>query len=114
MFIVEGAVASLVGAWIEMMMLYPHKLMSLVASLVGAWIEIEFFGKPYEECYKSHPSWVRELKSYKPSGLISTLRRIPRGCVNWNITVDDPIRPQAESHPSWVRELKNNDNGELK
>ena len=75
-------VAPHVGAWIEMGVYFAKSRESLVAPHVGAWIEI------YKICIsifcaKSHPMWVRGLKSdiiilyeYPQIG------RTPCGCVD--------------------------------
>ena len=55
------AVAPLVGAWIEMLVVELIIKRNAVAPLVGAWIEIcEFF--PSVDDYVSLPSWERGLK----------------------------------------------------
>ena len=61
MVLETGAVAPLVGAWIEILMQDPFNLQVKVAPLVGAWIEIAD-----QICamivYMSLPSWERGLK----------------------------------------------------
>ena len=55
------AVAPLVGAWIEMVKVYPGTMKIWVAPLVGAWIEIQILGSK-TVLTRSLPSWERGLK----------------------------------------------------
>ena len=58
----DGAVAPLVGAWIEIAcVIYPIDF-EMVAPLVGAWIEIFEWGGIKERVVPSLPSWERGLK----------------------------------------------------
>ena len=56
------AVAPLVGAWIEIMIIDMDDDIKYVAPLVGAWIEISVKTKEFICSAASLPSWERGLK----------------------------------------------------
>ena len=66
----SSVVAPFVGAWIEMF--YQRSVLSvyIVAPFVGAWIEIQLIAKKLPPI-KSHPLWVRGLKSFAFPPLIT-------------------------------------------
>ena len=59
----KQGVAPHVGAWIEIENLYVLVNYRYVAPHVGAWIEILRKFLKLLRSYKSHPTWVRGLKS---------------------------------------------------
>ena len=77
-------VAPHVGAWIEISGFIPEARYTFVAPHVGAWIEITDTAASTQDVRKSHPTWVRGLKSYQSLYGASA----------------------AVSHPTWVRGLK--------
>ena len=96
---------------------------------MGAWIEIDKETDTTDQKKRSHPLWVRGLKSlftlYDNSNSvvapfmgawieISMVSKVPKylfcrtlyGCVDWNDGDLIFLRKTSESHPLWVRGLK--------
>ena len=76
-------VAPFMGAWIEMMTDAIAAAIYEVAPFMGAWIEIGQTAHTRQGTSKSHPSWVRGLKSALiRCGVLGMTRRTLHGCVD--------------------------------
>ena len=95
------------GAWIEILTRYQSNLLRVSRTLYGCvdWNSCRV-GESVN-LIRSHPLWVRGLKSRKSPCLTnSRLRRTLYGCVDWNVRLAFCRIVDCPSHPLWVRGLK--------
>ena len=78
-----------------------------VAPFMGAWIEIYLILLRLIKSFKSHPLWVRGLKSYlqSPQNIIDKVAPFMGAWIEI-LYPSNSSNANSKSHPLWVRGLK--------